>query len=119
MYKRFLRPLFFSKRFYWMFSALIAMFIFAYSSTLLFVLARLATIAFFIFLFVDYYLLFSRRNGMQVLRHVSDRMSNGDENTIGIELNNHYPFRVGVRVIDELPVQFQKRNFLMQIIIDR
>lgn len=39
------------------------------------------------------------------------RLSNGDVNSIVLDLENRYPFPVKIEVIDELPVQFQIRDF--------
>ena len=44
-------------------------------------------------------------------RVVPKKFSNSDENNISINLNNNYPFAIQLSVIDELPKQFQKRDF--------
>lgn len=44
-------------------------------------------------------------------RVIPDKLSNGDENTIHIVLYNRYPFTVNLTILDELPQQFQKRDF--------
>jgi len=44
-----------------------------------------------------------------------DRLSNGDNNIIHIRLKNNYPLPVTLEIIDEIPFQFQKRDFLMQV----
>jgi uncharacterized protein (DUF58 family) len=38
-------------------------------------------------------------------------MSNGDENSVSIFVLNRYQFQVCCKIIDEIPVQFQKRDF--------
>ncbi len=110
MYKSFLKPLFFSKRFYWVFAALIGLFILSYSSTVLFFIARILTFVFFLLVLIDYLVLFSR-NGINANRILPERLSNGDENPIKILIHNKYSFRSRIRLIDELPVQFQQRDF--------
>ena len=40
-----------------------------------------------------------------------EKLSNGDENPITIKLKNQYSFTVFAKVIDEIPFQFQMRNF--------
>lgn len=45
---------------------------------------------------------------------VSEKLSNSDANEIHVQLENNYPFDVTTRVIDELPFQFQKRDFNVQ-----
>lgn len=109
--KRYYHALFFSKRFYRAFAGIIALFIFAYSSQTLFVIAKVLTLLFFIIVFIDYLVLFARSSGITGERRVSERLSNGDENKVEVILKNNYSFRAGIRVIDELPVQFQNRDF--------
>ncbi len=54
-------------------------------------------------------------NGIQGNRKVPERLSNGDANQIKISLLNQYNFRVKCEIIDEIPAQFQKRDFHIQI----
>jgi uncharacterized protein (DUF58 family) len=42
---------------------------------------------------------------------MSERFSNGDQNPVRLVVTNQYPFRIHFRIIDELPDQFQSRNF--------
>ncbi|MCS6933592.1 MAG: DUF58 domain-containing protein [Chitinophagales bacterium] len=58
--------------------------------------------------------LYFNRNGIEAVRHIpGNRLSNGDENPVHISVQNNYGFPVRIRVIDEIPVQFQKRNFYL------
>ncbi len=45
------------------------------------------------------------------VRKLSDRMSNGDSNTVTISIKNANNFIVDLVIIDELPFQFQERDF--------
>ena len=116
-YIKYLKPLFFSRRFYWLFAELIALFIVSYASPVLFLIARILTFVFFVFVLIDYYVLFSRRSGIAASRVTPERFSNGDDNIIRIRIKNNYSFRTSVKIIDELPVQFQDRNFNLDAII--
>lgn len=60
---------------------------------------------------VDIFLLFRFKNGLHARRVLSQKFSNSDENPVPITLENKYPFDISVKIIDELPVQFQKRDF--------
>ena len=73
-------------------------------------LVWLLTIAFII----DLVILFRFKNGIKGSRMVSEKLSNSDANEIHVQLENSYPFDVTTRVIDELPFQFQKRDFNVQ-----
>ena len=45
------------------------------------------------------------------VRKLSERMSNGDSNTVTISIKNANNFIVDLVIIDELPFQFQERDF--------
>jgi uncharacterized protein (DUF58 family) len=63
----------------------------------------------------DALLLFRVKRGMSGYRVTPDRLSNGDENEISIHLENFYSFRVGLRIYDELPYQFQRRDLAFSV----
>ena len=67
---------------------------------------------------VDYMLLFNQKNAIQAQRILPEKLSNGDQNSIKIDLKNNYPFTIKTKVIDEIPFQFQKRNFHIERIIN-
>ncbi len=60
---------------------------------------------------VDYSLLYSVKNGINAQRKTPEKLSNGDINSINIYLKNHYNWTVSLQIIDEIPFQFQVRNF--------
>lgn len=73
----------------------------------------LPKILFYLFVaavFTDLILLFRVRQGLYGERSTPDKLSNGDENEIRILLQSTYPFKISLRVFDELPHQFQKRD---------
>jgi len=53
--------------------------------------------------------------GLKGERILPDRFSNSDENLVAIQLYNGYSFSIEVGIVDELPVQFQMRNFFRKI----
>lgn len=67
--------------------------------------------------FVDALLLFSRKNGFGASRAVAERFSIGDPNKVTLHLENRYRFPVRCSLIDEIPVQFQERNWLRKTVI--
>ncbi|RDC54112.1 DUF58 domain-containing protein [Pedobacter chinensis] len=60
--------------------------------------------------FVDAFILYRIKEGLEARRFTSKRLSNGDENPIQIEVKNRYGFIVNARIIDEIPFQFQLRD---------
>jgi uncharacterized protein (DUF58 family) len=80
-------------------------------------LLTFARILFWIFLFLvlaDYIFLFFMGKMPAVKRIMSERLSNGDENKIIIKIGNRMNFRVKMNIIDELPEQFQSRDFVIK-----
>ncbi|HLS11005.1 MAG TPA: DUF58 domain-containing protein, partial [Flavobacteriaceae bacterium] len=67
---------------------------------------------------MDYVLLFYKKEAIQAHRVLPEKLSNGDENTVEVSIKNNYPFKINAKTIDELPFQFQKRDFLIERNID-
>ncbi len=82
------------------------------------ILGILALLLFTGFCLLETFLLFKIRQPVKTERLLPGRLSNGDENTIKIYIENMYPFRVEVRVIDEIPHQFQKRDFEIELSLE-
>ena len=90
---------------------IIASFVLAYFFPALY---RPTWLLFFIllaFTAIDIILLFGTKQYVKGSRTTPEKLSNGDENTITIKLKNHYSFAVFTKIIDEIPFQFQMRNF--------
>ena len=64
---------------------------------------------------IDIFMLYTGKKGIVAEREVPDKLSNGDDNIIRINLKNNYPVRISLDIIDEIPFQFQKRDFLIQL----
>lgn len=63
------------------------------------------------FTIIEVLLLFASGKTVTGSRNTPEKLSNGDENEIIVYLNNKYTFPVLTKVIDEIPFQFQKRDF--------
>ncbi len=88
----------------------VLLFILAYSLPVLFLPARIFFFALLALVCTDVLLLFRFKKGIDAKRHLTEKLSNGDDNTVSVYLKNAYPFRIQVTVIDEAPPQFQLRN---------
>ena len=62
------------------------------------------------FIFTDLILLFRIKKGVTGERATPEKLSNGDDNEITIKLQNLYPFKTDLKIIDEIPHQFQRRD---------
>ncbi|MFS4467670.1 DUF58 domain-containing protein [Maribacter sp. 2210JD10-5] len=63
-----------------------------------------------LFLF-DVFLLYATGKGMVANRVLPKKFSNSDMNPVLIRFKTEYPFKTITSIIDELPEQFQKRDF--------
>ncbi|MFC4212044.1 DUF58 domain-containing protein [Pedobacter lithocola] len=71
---------------------------------------EIITLVVFLLLIVDVVVLYRNDKGIEAHRLSSKRLSNGDENPVQIEVQNRYGFGVKLRIIDEVPFQFQLRD---------
>ena len=60
---------------------------------------------------LDFIILFVTKTGIEAQRITPEKLSNGDENPIVVTIKNFYTFTVIASIIDEIPPQFQIRNF--------
>ncbi|MDT8414138.1 MAG: DUF58 domain-containing protein [Flavobacteriaceae bacterium] len=109
------RNLYLNKRFYLWGVGLALLLFLSYWFETLFFIAAYALGVFTLILFFDVVFLFAGKNQVTGKRQLPEKLSNGDENGIGVLVGNNYPFKVWLEIIDELPVQFQKRDFLKHI----
>lgn len=79
--------------------------------------AHMVLLICFLAFMVDYLLVFNQKNALQAQRILPEKLSNGDENFVKIDIKNNYSFKITTKVIDEIPFQFQKRDFLIEKLI--
>lgn len=116
--KRFLRSLYLNKRFFSILFTLGGLFVISY-----FVLNLLGVVKLLFYLFLgtflfDVLLLFQNKTGVEAQRILPEKLSNGDDNEIYIKVVNRYRFKASIRLIDELPIQWQIRDFEITSLID-
>ncbi|MFB6306106.1 MAG: DUF58 domain-containing protein [Flavobacteriales bacterium] len=74
--------------------------------------------AFAVFI-VDILTVFNKKNGVYARRDTLNKMSNGNNNPISIFLRNNYPYKLKLKLIDEVPEQFQIRDMYFAIELDK
>ncbi len=109
--KRFYKNLFLKKRFFIELIILITGFLVSYIFPDFFGVFKVLFFLFANFFAVDVILVFASKGTIEGVRIVPDKLSNGDENEIKIKVINRYLFPVKLKIIDEIPHQFQKRDF--------
>lgn len=102
---------------YYIAGAAAVIFVLSYFNPALFRIAGLVLLLLGIAIAVDTLLVYSKRNGVEARREVSERFSIGDDNKVFIQLGNQYGFPVRISIIDELPIQFQERKWIKKAVI--
>ncbi|MCP1997232.1 DUF58 domain-containing protein [Flavobacterium sp. HSC-61S13] len=105
------KSLYIHLRFYAILILFIGLFILAFIFPDLYYWVWGAVVLFSAVVLVDYSLLFALKKGISAQRKNPEKLSNGDTNSIHIYLKNHYNWTVSLQIIDEIPFQFQVRNF--------
>ena len=112
--KKIFRNIYIEKRFFIVLTALAIGFVLAYLFPDLLGVLKLFFYLFLLATLVDSILIFLSKGTIEGERIVPDKLSNGDQNQIAIRLLNSYVFNVSLNVLDEIPHQFQKRDFQLQ-----
>lgn len=92
-------------------SGIIVLFVLAHFFPYLFAIARTILFVLTALIIADLILLSRFYKNITANRIIPDKLSNGDENVITIRVKNTAPIKFKITIIDELPFQFQIRNF--------
>ncbi|MFM7154566.1 MAG: DUF58 domain-containing protein [Bacteroidota bacterium] len=102
-----------TNRFFWFAGALIALFAMSYPLDWLFPLAQTGFAALILLTAGDLFVLFYRRPQITAHRNTAPVFSLGDPNPVIIKVENLSSLNLHASITDELPVQFQIRDFSM------
>ena len=102
-----------TNRFFWFAGAVIALFAMSYPLDWLFPLAQIAFAALILLTAGDLFILFYRRPEISAVRNTVPVFSLGDPNPVVINVENRSSLTLHASITDELPVQFQIRDFSM------
>jgi len=111
---RFIKSLYFDNLFFILLIINIIMFVFGHFVIVFYLLAKLMLLAILVLTAVNILLIYNS-TGLFVSRELPERLSNGDKNEILFSLKNKYRFPIQVKLIDEIPFQFQVRDFLIAV----
>ena len=106
----FYRNLFLTNRLFTGLGCCVVLFLLTFFFPWLGIIPELAFWILVILIFIDIVLLYRTSKGIFAKRHAPERLSNSDDNELGIYIENWYPFNVNAGIIDEIPFQFQKRD---------
>jgi uncharacterized protein (DUF58 family) len=115
---KFIRSLYLNNRFFIVVAGLAVLFIASFILGVSAIYSQLFFLLALAVLLTDLIFLYRTRKGLSGHRFTPEKLSNGDENELRIYLQNFYPFAIHVRLIDEIPHQFQKRDLNFYISIE-
>ena len=105
-----IKQLYFTNRFFQAISGVVALFMLTFFFEFLVITPKLLFFALLGLVLVDFIRLFRVKKGLKGKRITPEKLSNGDQNELLVELVNFYTFSVQVDIIDEIPHQFQVRD---------
>lgn len=114
----FFKSLYLDQRFYLFIFVIAAFFLLSFWFSILFTMAILMALVLAVLLATDFVLLYGLKQGIEAKRKVAEKLSNGDENNVALFFQNNYAFKIRATAIDEIPFQFQKRDFLEKITLE-
>ncbi|WP_055437518.1 DUF58 domain-containing protein [Lacinutrix algicola] len=116
--KSFFKNSYLTSRFFLIVGIIIALFILAYIFPGLLSIIKMLFFVFCGLIIVDFIILYKQK-GIHATRVLPEKLSNGDDNEIAISIENHYNFKTYIKLIDELPFQYQKRDFNIDTIVEK
>ncbi|MFC4633192.1 DUF58 domain-containing protein [Dokdonia ponticola] len=108
---RFIKSLFIGNRIFYALTIIGVVYLLSYWFHALFPIAGLLALGLTVLFFIDCLVLFRGSKTLTAQRLLPEKLSNSDVNELAVSIQNNYPFEVTVDIIDEIPVQFQKRDF--------
>lgn len=109
--KQFFKQLYLNNFFFYCLMGIIFLFVVAYLFPMFYNACWYLLYVLLVFTTIDVLLLFGFGNKIEATRITPEKLSNGDENSIVIKVKNKYTFPIHAKIIDEIPFQFQQRNF--------
>ena len=108
---KFIKSLYLHTRFFYALTAIALLFFGSYWFNAIYPIAWMAFWALCLLFFLDCVLLFKSKHPIEAERQLPEKFSNSDDNALTVQIRNRYPFKIDLNIIDEIPVQFQKRDF--------
>ncbi|RMB64027.1 DUF58 domain-containing protein [Dokdonia sinensis] len=114
---RFIKALYLHNRLFYALALVAVAFLVSYWVNFIYPLVWWALWGLILLFFIDCVVLFRGSGNITAQRLLPEKFSNSDENELPVKIQNNYPFKVSLDIIDEIPVQFQKRDFKKELII--
>ncbi|HUM45718.1 MAG TPA: DUF58 domain-containing protein [Chitinophagales bacterium] len=114
---RIIRHLYLTNRLFYVLGGVAVLFAASFFIPLLFPIAQVSLALVLAFVVADAILLFRPSVKISGRRNLQKIFSLGDQNVISVELENNHPQPLHLKLIDELPEQFQQRGFSFHFLL--
>lgn len=115
--KKLYNSLFLNNRLFALLGVNTLLFVIGFFIPFFFDVARAFLLVIVVLTIIDILSLFGTNKGIKLERILPERLSNSDHNRIQVHLESMYRFPVHLTILEELPYQFQKRNFSFKALI--
>ena len=106
-----IKNLYINNFFFYVLLCIIMLFLCAFFFPFLYRATCILVLGLGVFFLMDIMILFFAKTGIEGTRITPEKLSNGDVNLINVSIKNYYTFPVLAKIIDEIPFQFQVRDF--------
>ncbi|WP_163396060.1 DUF58 domain-containing protein [Flavobacterium limi] len=111
---KFIKSLYLNNFFFYVLLGILGLFVCAFIFPVIYNGVWFLVLVLITFLVLDVLLLYVARTGIEASREMHEKLSNGDLNPVNISVQNHYTFPISIKIIDEIPFQFQVRDFKIE-----
>ncbi len=111
VFLRFYQSLFFRNRLYLSLGIVLLVCITGFFFPAVYTAAKIGFAVWVALFLLDIAMMYLPGKAIQAERIVGERFSNGDENPVSYRISSRYTFPVHGELMDELPFQFQRRDF--------
>ncbi len=108
------KQLYIENRFFYAFLGVITLFVLGYPYPVFFTVARVVLFLFFLAALAEGFWLFNKTIWFDIERKSQRLLSLGDSNAMELHIKSNANISLKTRIIEELPVQLQERNFEQQ-----
>jgi uncharacterized protein (DUF58 family) len=112
-----MKQLFLPNRFFWVLGGLAVLFVISFWLPPLFAFAQALFVLLLAALLLDAILLYGNTTQLTARRVLPKVFGLGDENEVVVQIESRTPYALHLSLIDELPVQFQRRDFERQVLL--
>jgi len=111
------KSLFLNNRLFYCITIIALLFVVGFFTPIFFEIGKVLVFVLLCLLLIDIFILYQNKKGVTVKRSLPERLSNGDTNKVSLTFQGFYSFKTHISSIEELPFQFQKRDFFFNLVL--